>query len=214
LLDGKTLSEEDYVVKVEPHNNGPLFVELHFYCRATKKEDLDNFAAKKNIKHLGVPDLKGHGSFIHRKKKLRFIVMPRYGTDLQTKIDESKSCLSLESTSHLATQIIDSLEYLHSQGYVHKDLKANNMIFRRDQKGMNDKLFLVDFGLASRYLHLGIHRPFEPDQRSAHEGTLEYVSRDGHLGCVSRRGDMECLLYVIIEWLGGHLPWDTDDDER
>jgi len=97
---------------------------------------------------------------------------------------------------------------------VHKDLKANNMIFSRENKGMNDKLFLVDFGLASRYLHLGIHRPFEPDQRSAHEGTLEYVSRDGHLGCVSRRGDMECLLYVIIEWLGGHLPWDTDDDER
>ena len=62
--------------------------------------------------------------------------MPRYGTDLQTKIDESKSkCLSLESTSHLATQIIDSLEYLHSQGYVHKDLKANNMIYKRDQKG-------------------------------------------------------------------------------
>jgi len=214
LLDGNTLSEEDYVVKVEPHSNGPLFVELHFYCRATKKEDLDNFAAKNNINHLGVPDLKGHGSFIHRKKKLRFIVMPRYGTDLQTKIDESKENLSLESTSHLATQIIDSLEYLHSQGYVHKDLKANNMIFKRDQKGMNDKLFLVDFGLASRYLHLGIHRPFEPDQRSAHEGTLEYVSRDGHLGCVSRRGDMECLLYVIIEWLGGHLPWDTDEEER
>jgi len=214
LLDGKTLSEEDYVVKVEPHSNGPLFVELHFYCRATKREDLDNFAAKKNMKHLGVPDLKGHGSFMHRKKKLRFIVMPRYGKDLQTRIDESKSSLSLESTSHLATQIIDSLEYLHSQGYVHKDLKANNMIFKRDQKGMNDKLFLVDFGLASRYLHLGIHRPFEPDQRSAHEGTLEYVSRDGHLGCVSRRGDMECLLYVIIEWLGGHLPWDTDEEER
>lgn len=214
LLDGKTLSEEDYVVKVEPHSNGPLFVELHFYCRATKKEDLDNFAAKRNMKHLGVPDLKGHGSFIHRKKKLRFIVMPRYGTDLQTRLDESKSSLSLESTSHLATQIIDSLEYLHSQGYVHKDLKANNMIFKRNQKGMNDKLFLVDFGLASRYLHLGIHRPFEPDQRSAHEGTLEYVSRDGHLGCVSRRGDMECLLYVIIEWLGGHLPWDTDEDEE
>jgi len=214
LLEGKTLSEEDYVVKVEPHSNGPLFVELHFYCRATKREDLDNFAAKKNMKHLGVPDLKGHGSFMHRKKKLRFIVMPRYGKDLQTRIDESKSSLSLESTSHLATQIIDSLEYLHSQGYVHKDLKANNMIFKRDQKGMNDKLFLVDFGLASRYLHLGIHRPFEPDQRSAHEGTLEYVSRDGHLGCVSRRGDMECLLYVIIEWLGGHLPWDTDEEER
>lgn len=214
LFDGKSITAEDYVVKVEPHSNGPLFVELHFYCRATKKEDLDSFAASRKIKHLGVPDLKGHGSFMHRKKKLRFIVMPRYGKDLQTKLDESKSNLSIEETSSIATQVINSLEYLHSQGYVHKDLKGNNMIFTRDQKGSNDKIFLVDYGLASRYIHMGIHRPFEPDQRSAHEGTLEYVSRDGHLGCVSRRGDMECLLYVAIEWMGGHLPWDTDDDER
>jgi len=140
--------------------------------------------------------------------------MPRYGTDLQTVIDKQKTALSLENTSSIAIQVIDSLEYLHSMGYVHKDLKGNNMIFTRDQKGVNDKIFLVDYGLASRYLHMGIHRPFEPDMRSAHEGTLEYVSRDGHLGCVSRRGDMECLLYVIIEWLGGHLPWDTDTDDR
>ena len=78
FVSGKSITAEDYVVKVEPHSNGPLFVELHFYCRATKKEDLDSFAASKKIKHLGVPDLKGHGSFMHRKKKLRFIVMPRY----------------------------------------------------------------------------------------------------------------------------------------
>jgi len=214
LLDDKSLSEEEYVVKVEPHSNGPLFVELHFYCRATKREDLDAFSATRKIKHLGVPDLKGHGSFTYRNKKLRFIVMPRYGTDLQTVIDKQKTALSLENTSSIAIQVIDSLEYLHSMGYVHKDLKGNNMIFTRDQKGVNDKIFLVDYGLASRYLHMGIHRPFEPDMRSAHEGTLEYVSRDGHLGCVSRRGDMECLLYVIIEWLGGHLPWDTDTDDR
>jgi len=212
LLDGNSLSAEDYVVKVEPHSNGPLFVELHFYCRATKLEDLDSFAANRKIKHLGVPDLKGHGSFMHRKKKLRFIVMPRYGTDLQTVLDNQKSALSLENTASVATQVLDSLEYLHSMGYVHKDLKGNNLIFKRDHKGINDKIFLVDYGLASRYIHMGIHRPFEPDQRSAHEGTLEYVSRDGHLGCVSRRGDMECLLYVVIEWLGGHLPWDTEDD--
>lgn len=47
LLDGKTLSEEDYVVKVEPHSNGPLFVELHFYCRATKKRRPGQFCCQK-----------------------------------------------------------------------------------------------------------------------------------------------------------------------
>ena len=28
---------------------------------------------------------------------------------------------------------------------------------------------------------------------------------------VSRRGDIEVLVYVLIDWLGGKLPWDTDD---
>ena len=40
---------------------------------------------------------------------------------------------------------------------------------------------------------------------------MEYTSRDAHLGCVSRRGDFEVLLYTLIDWLGGKLPWDTDE---
>ena len=115
--------------------------------------------------------------------------------------------ITIHSNTEMPKQFCGNVRYLLADFW---PFSKTSVLFA----GMNDKLFLVDFGLASRYLHLGIHRPFEPDQRSAHEGTLEYVSRDGHLGCVSRRGDMECLLYVIIEWLGGHLPWDTDDDER
>ena len=45
-------------------------------------------------------------------------------------------------------------------------------------------------------------------RRWAHEGTLEYTSRDCHLGCFSRRGDIEVTLYNLIEWLGGKLPWE------
>jgi len=26
-----------YVVKIEPHNNGPLFVEMNFYIRTARK---------------------------------------------------------------------------------------------------------------------------------------------------------------------------------
>ena len=40
--DGKT-SPEKFVVKVEPHSNGPLFVEVHFYLRATKTEEMEKF---------------------------------------------------------------------------------------------------------------------------------------------------------------------------
>ncbi len=66
----------------------------------------------------------------------------------------------------------------------------------------------MDFGLCSKYRPGGLHKPYSPDRRWAHEGTLEYTSRDCHLGCFSRRGDLEVTLYNIIEWLGGKLPWE------
>merc|ERR1711976_455638 len=41
FLNGRgNWSEENYVVKVEPHTNGPLFVELHFYCHAQVRRRL------------------------------------------------------------------------------------------------------------------------------------------------------------------------------
>jgi len=223
-------SKEEFVIKVEPHTNGPLFVELHFYCRATKKEQIEDFKVEKKMRHLGIPDLKGCGSFLFRNKRLRFIVMPKYGEDLQNVLEQKEKKsenpnLTVEEASDIALQIIDAYEYLHHQGYVHKDLKGSNLLFeiqdqdkkKRSKRISNDgttlrkKIFLVDYGLASRYTYLGFHKPFEPDARSAHEGTLEYTSRDAHLGCVSRRGDFEVLLYTLIDWLGGKLPWDTDE---
>ena len=44
---------------------------------------------------------------------------------------------------------IDSYEYLHTVGWVHKDLKGSNLLF--SLRGPADgKIFLVDFGLASK----------------------------------------------------------------
>ena len=38
------------------------------------------------------------------------------------------------------------------------------------------------------------------DSRWAHEGTLAYTSRDFHLGCFSRRGDVEVLIYLLSNY--------------
>ena len=112
---------------------------------------------------------------------------------------------------------IDSYEYIHSKGYVHKDCKGSNILFVNRGSAAPEvtkhtpirKICLVDYGLVSKYVQEGgLHKPYRIDERSAHEGTLEYTSRDAHLGCVSRRGDLEVLLYCMIEWLGGKLPWD------
>jgi len=211
--------KNNYVIKVEPHNNGPLFVETNFYLRATRLESIQRWKNQHHLLHLGVPHVEGSGSFQLRGKKFRFLVMPRYGTDLQTLLDQSGSTLSISTACSIASQIIDSYEYIHSKGYVHKDCKGSNILFVNRGSFAPEvtkhtpmkKVCLVDYGLVSKYVtNQGLHKPYRVDERSAHEGTLEYTSRDVHLGCVSRRGDIEVLLYCLIEWLGGKLPWDRE----
>ncbi|XP_055372456.1 uncharacterized protein LOC129606261 [Condylostylus longicornis] len=71
-----------------------------------------------------------------------------------------------------------------------------------------ERLFLIDYGLASKFVDVsGVHRPFCMDQRRAHDGTLEFTSRDAHMGAHSRRSDLECLGYNLIFWSQGFLPW-------
>lgn len=204
------LSPENYVIKIEPHSNGPLFVEVHFYIRATKHETIKEFKAKQKIKHLGVPGYIGSGTHRRKGKKFRFLVMERFGSDLQRILDHSEGSRFTDKTvCEVGMQVIDSLQYIHKQGYVHKDVKAANLLVGLGVENQH-KVHLVDFGLCSRFQTGNIHKQYIHDERWAHEGTLEYTSRDSHIGCTSRRGDIEVLVYNLIEWWGGSLPWDRD----
>lgn len=72
----------------------------------------------------------------------------------------------------------------------------------------NDRVYVIDYGLATKFIDTnGEHKPFCMDQRRAHDGTLEFTSRDAHFGAHSRRSDLECLGYNLIYWSQGFLPW-------
>jgi len=207
--DGKT-SPEKFVVKVEPHSNGPLFVEVHFYLRATKTEEMDKFKEKGGLKHLGVPKLVANGSHDKNGQTYRFLVMERFGSDLQRILDNSEGNKFTTKTSCSVTlQVLDSLEYIHTQGYVHKDVKGSNLLVGLGLDGQH-LVHLVDYGLCSKFRVGDLHKQYKHDTRWAHEGTMEYTSRDAHIGCASRRGDLEVLFYNLIEWFGGSLPWDRE----
>ena len=90
---------------------------------------------------------------------------------------------------------IDVLEYIHDKGYIHADIKASNLLIGYT-KGTENQVFLVDYGLACRYAVDGVHKEYKYDGRKAHDGTIEFTSRDAHIG-----GDMlvaSLLLFFLI----------------
>lgn len=62
------------------------------------------------------------------------------------------------------------------KSYVHADIKGANLLLGI-KKGLENQVFLVDFGLASRFV-----TEYKPNPKKAHNGTIEYTSRDAHLG--------------------------------
>ena len=206
--------DAEYVVKIEPHSNGPLFVEMHVFTKLGQDHQVADWRPRQSDKPhgwVGIPRFYGHGSTFIDGMRLRFLVMTRFGADIEKFFQSGQKPIPLPTVLNIGIQVINSLEYVHSKGYTHNDIKAQNLLL---DKGGCD-VFLVDFGLACRFKDaFGFHHEGEEDERFAHEGTLEYTSRDGHIGAHSRRGDLETLGYNLVHWACGFLPWKNTEDPQ
>ncbi|KAK8747721.1 hypothetical protein OTU49_016553 [Cherax quadricarinatus] len=54
--------------------------------------------------------------------------------------------LSPRENLRIVTQVCDTLDRMHAQGWVHVDVKTNNICVQRTRRGVQAKL--IDFGLA------------------------------------------------------------------
>lgn len=99
----------------------------------------------------------------------------------------------------------------YNRMYNQKHSSVRQSLFSSDSSDGEDRIYLIDFGLALKYLDSkGQHKPFCMDERRAHDGTLEFTSRDAHMGAHSRRSDLECLGFNLIFWSQGWLPWEHE----
>ncbi|KAG1651375.1 Serine/threonine-protein kinase VRK1 [Nymphon striatum] len=214
IYSASSLSEDStvngkFVIKIEPHTNGPLFSEMHFYHRVGKSTDIEEWISQHKLPFLGMPRFIASGSHEYNKVKYRFMVMERFGKDIQKMLSENNRKLPLKTIIMISLMVLDTLEYIHSKDYVHADIKASNLLIGHDKENQN-RVYLVDFGLACKYIINGKHKEYKEDPRKAHDGTIEFASRDAHIGCFSRRGDLETLAFNMLQWSCGKLPWEKN----
>ncbi len=79
----------------------------------------------------------------------------------------------------LADQMIQRIEYVHSKNFLHRDIKPDNFLMGTNKK--NNKVYLIDFGLAKRYISKeGEHIPYKENKNLT--GTARYASVNTHIG--------------------------------
>lgn len=155
------------------------------------KSEVKSFMRSKGLSHLALPKYITSGVCMYNEKEFRFLVMDRYARDLQSFLNESASHqLSEVGVMCLMRQMLYTLEYIHTKGYSHGDIKGANLMLKSDAES-----YLVDYGLAVRFRRDNSHLKYEIKPERKHNGTIEYTSRDAH--CGARKKSFSPLRVIV-----------------
>lgn len=149
-----------------------------------------------------------------RHEEFHFVVMELLGENLSVlRKKQPGKRFSVGTTMRLGMQMVRAIEGMHEHGYLHRDIKPSNFAMGRQPEN-RDWCFLIDFGLARRYQLP--HGEIRTARESAgFRGTARYASINSHLSKeLARRDDMWSLLYMIIEFLKGSLPWSNIENKE
>ncbi len=110
--------------------------------------------------------------------------------------------LPLNIILRYARDLADALEYIHHKGFVHQDIKPENMLV-----GPNNKIVLCDFGITVTVS--------EAHSQGLQDivGTVSYMAPERLEGRVYAASDQYALGIVFYEWLTGERPFRGSPEE-
>lgn len=97
-------------------------------------------------------------------------------------------------------QLIGGVEYLHSKGIVHRDVKPENLLLND-----SDQIKIADFGLATLFQYRGNERMLTSPCGTAPYVAPEVLSKSEYK---AQPTDIWSCGIVLVAMLAGELPWD------
>lgn len=135
-----------------------------------------------------------------------YMAMECLGSNLETLFQQQKKKFSLKTIYMIGIQLLKRIKYLHSRRILHRDLKTLNIAIGGN-KSNSHRIYLIDFGLAMKYIDSsGKH--IEREEGKSAVGTMRFASINTQNGIVqSRRDDVESIGYILLYFYLRKLPW-------
>ena len=190
LYLGRNLKENDLVaIKVEERGS-----RSHLYAEFQILKEIEN--------EKGIPKVYE----FHKGHKHNYLVMQLLGKSLDKLFTEMKRHFSIKTVSMIGYQMVQRIEYVHSKGYIHRDIKPGNFLIGKSSE--KERLYIIDFGLSKKYIDKITGKHVIYKEGKGLTGTARYVSLNTHYGIdQSRRDDIEGIAYNLIYFAKGKLPW-------
>ncbi|KAF3635188.1 Casein kinase I isoform delta [Capsicum annuum] len=93
----------------------------------------------------GIPNIKWRG--VDGNDSV--LIIDLLGPSLEDLVVHCGRKFSLKTVLMLADQMIARIEYLHTKGFLHRDIKPDNFLMGLGRKA--NQVYVIDFGLAKRY---------------------------------------------------------------
>lgn len=149
-----------------------------------------------------------------RNDRFNYVVMSLVGRNLaELRRSQPRGMFTISTTIRLGRQILAAVENIHSVGFLHRDVKPSNFAMGRTS-ATSRIVYMLDFGLARQYTNAsGDVRPARPV--AGFRGTVRYASVNAHHNReMGRHDDLWSLLYMLVEFVNGQLPWRKIKDKE
>lgn len=136
-----------------------------------------------------------------------YIIMEYVDGPSLKEVIQKEGALPLATALDIAAQVCQGLQYAHSQGMVHRDIKPQNILLAGWGKEPPERVIakITDFGIARALGQASLSAPGEV------WGTAHYLSPEQAQGePASGASDIYSLGIVLYEMLTGQLPFQGD----